>query len=493
VAARGFGGSIAGGAPHPGGLMLWTVVRIEARNLVAEKTVWVVLALLCAMVAYAAWTGTVSVRAERQAMVAALAEQQGRLEALRSRLQALEAGGPAARHDDDPADPAQVGQKLAAQVAVLPPGPLAAVAVGQRDLAPGIVHITSQGKLGATGDATLAGPTRLMTGAFDLAFVFVYLLPLVIIALTYDLLAGERERGTLALVLAQPVSLATFVLGKTLQRGLVVSGVTVALALLAVAASAPDLASADGLLRLGLYLAALIAYAAFWFAAALAVNARGQTSAGNALALVGLWLTLVVVVPGIVRVVVEAAYPPPSRVELVNLTRAAAAEIETELSALEGKHERPATGPDKAVAATERIVAVQEALEKRAAPVLLAFRTQLAAQQTLVDKLRFLSPAIVLHEALGDVAGTGASRLQDFAKQVDTFQAAWRRYFFSRIHARQKLTSADHATLPRFAFVEETPAVLGARVSGGIAGLLLPAALLVLFAAAVLRKGSRVF
>ena len=475
------------------GSMLWTVVRIEARNLLAEKTVWAVLALLGAMVAYAAWTGTTAVAVERQAMATALTEQQGRLQALRARLQAIEAGGPAARHDDDPADPALVGGKLAAQVAVLPPGPLAAVAVGQRDLAAGIVHVTSQGKLGATGAATLAGPTRLMTGAFDLAFVLVYLLPLVIIALTYDLLAGERERGTLALVLAQPVSLATFVLGKTLQRGLVVSGVTVGLALLAVAASAHDLTSTDGLLRLGLYLAALVAYAGFWFAAAVAVNARGQTSAGNALALVGLWLTLVVVVPGIVRVVVQAAYPPPSRVELVNLTRAAAAEIETELSALEGKHEAAGTGSAKAMAATERVVTVQEALEKRAAPVLRAFRAQLSAQQALVDKLRFLSPAIVLHEALGDIAGTGATRQQHFSNQVDGFQAAWRTYFFTRIHARKRLTSADHATLPRFAFVEETPAVLGARVGGGIAGLLLPAALLVVFAGAVLRKGTRVF
>lgn len=479
--------------------MLWTVVRIEARNLFAENTVWAVLALLGAMVVYASWSGTTAVRADRRAMATALTEQDGRLTALRTHLRAIEAGGPAAHHAEDPADPALVGRELAAQVAVLPPGPLAAVAVGQRDLAPGIVRITTQGPLGssAQGDTALAGPTRLMTGAFDLAFVFVYLLPLVIIALTYDLLAGERERGTLALVLAQPVSLATFVLGKTLQRGLVVGGVTVGLALLAVSASASGLGTAEGVLLLLLYLGALVAYAGFWFAAAVAVNARGQSSAGNALALVGLWLTLVVVVPGVVRVVVEAAYPPPSRVELVNLTRAAASEIEAELSALEGDHAQAAKADlaagDKARAATERVVAVQEALEKRAAPVLLAFRTQLAAQQSLVDKLRFLSPAIVLHEALGDVAGTSASRLQHFAMQVDGFQANWRGFFFSRIHARQRLTSADHANLPRFAYREEAPAVIGARVGVGIVGLLVPALLLVGFAGAMLRRGTRVF
>jgi ABC-2 type transport system permease protein len=51
----------------------------------------------------------------------------------------------------------------------------------------------------------------------------VFLFPLRILALSYNLLSAEREQGTLALVLSQPVRLSTVVLGKLVARfGLVV-------------------------------------------------------------------------------------------------------------------------------------------------------------------------------------------------------------------------------------------------------------------------------
>jgi ABC-2 type transport system permease protein len=477
---------VALGRAHAGVLMFWKVVRVEWRNLLAERAAWWLLGLLAILVTYAAVGGASSVRAWRAANEAAVSAEEATLENLRAQLAATEAGGPPAPHARDPADPAVVGRGLAARAVTLPATPLAPVAAGQRDVHAGTLRITTQSRLTApSGGATaMSGPTRQMTGAFDLAFVFVFLLPLLIIALTYDLLAGERERGTLALVLSQPVSLATFVLGKTFQRALVVVGITVALAVLALLASAEGLTTGEGLVRGALYLAALVAYAAFWFAAAVAVNSRGRTSAGNALALVGLWLALVVAVPGLVRVVVETIYPPPSRVELVNLAREAASEIEEELTALEGQHGAPAAGG-------ARLLEVQAELDRRVQPVVEGFRRQLAAQQSLVNRLRFLSPAILLNEALVDVAGTGAQRQQRFEAQVDAFHARWRAFFTERARDGRRLTSADYAALPAFAYEEEPLGALSARVGAGVAGLFVPALLLLVFAATGLRRAGR--
>lgn len=470
--------------------MLWTVVRVEGRNLLAERGAWWLLGLLAAFVAYAAWSGASSAAAHRAATRAAVEEEDRKLADLRAKLEAIEAGGPDAPHAEDPGDPALVGAGLGARAVALPPTPTASIAAGQRD-AVSVVRLTTQSRLvePPRGDVALRGPTSQRAGPFDLAFVFVYLLPLLIIALTYDLLAGERERGTLALVLSQPVSLATFVLGKSLQRAMVVGGVTVALAGGALLLSADGLASAEGAVRAGLYLAALLAYATFWFAAAVAVNSRGRSSAGNALALVGLWLALVVALPGLVRVVVEATYPPPSRVELVNLARSAASEIEEELSALEGDH---GAEPNESPAATRaRLLAAQEALDARVGPVVQRFRAQLEAQQRLVDRLRFVSPAIAVHEALVDVAGTGAHRQQRFEAQVDAFHGTWRAFFTERVQAGRHLTPADYAALPTFTFEDEPTGELAARVGLGLLGLLIPAALLLVFSVSGLRRVGR--
>ena len=60
------------------------------------------------------------------------------------------------------------------------------------------------------------------SGQFDVAFVVLFLYPLLIFAVSFDLTASERERGTLRLVLAQPVHLRDVVAGKMIARALLV-------------------------------------------------------------------------------------------------------------------------------------------------------------------------------------------------------------------------------------------------------------------------------
>ncbi len=466
---------------------LRTVMRVEWRSLVRERAVWLVVALFAGLVAYAAVGGGSQVRSDRAAIEAARREEAARLEGLGASLRGLAAGAEA-RPGADPRDPHVVGRELGRRAAILPPGPLAPVAIGQRDVMPHTVHVTSEARLAAgAADADLGSPTRQTSGPFDLAFVIVYLLPLVIIALTFDLLAGERERGTLALVLSQPVSLRSFVLGKALLRAACLLGLVVPIVVAAPLLAGGAAPTGDGLIvRLGLFGALLIAYSAFWFAAALAVDAWGRSSSGNALALVGVWLALVVIVPGLVSVGVNALHPPPSRVELVSLTRSAAREAEAQLSALEGDHgERPADAYGKTV---RRSVEVQEELERRVQPVVDAFGVQLARQQRLVDRLRFLSPAIVVHEGLNDVSGSGVARYQHFAAQVDVFHRAHKAFFFDRIRRGAPLDAADFEALPAFDYREQPTADLGARVGAGIVGLLVPALALLGLAIAGLRR-----
>ena len=89
----------------------------------------------------------------------------------------------------------------------------------------------------------MIGPTRMAGGAFDAAFFFVVLFPLVVIGLSYELLSGERERGTLAMLLSQPVSQLGLIVGKALSRFLLLCGVTFVCALLGLLVSGASLSS----------------------------------------------------------------------------------------------------------------------------------------------------------------------------------------------------------------------------------------------------------
>ncbi|MGE3956171.1 MAG: hypothetical protein AB7H96_05580 [Vicinamibacterales bacterium] len=95
------------------------------------------------------------------------------------------------------------------------PSPWAAVAIGQRDVQAFNLKVRLHGLQGQLYDADLGNPLLASFGHFDLAFVLVVLVPLVVIGLGFNVRSSEDEggisrlsRGRLALRRA-PTSLGT--------------------------------------------------------------------------------------------------------------------------------------------------------------------------------------------------------------------------------------------------------------------------------------------
>jgi len=204
----------------------------------------------------------------------------------------------------------------------MPPAPLAALAVGQSDLLPYYYKISLRSRDTLLGNDEIENPVHLLSGRFDLAFVILYLYPLVILALSYNLISGEKEDGTLAITLSQPVGLRALALGKIGFRGLFVLALATLLSFAGALLSGVNLAAEGVLPRLALWVAVVAAYGAFWFALAVLVNAMGRGSSTNALTLAGLWLVFVLLIPSLLNVGTKAAHPVPSRVEMIQAMRA---------------------------------------------------------------------------------------------------------------------------------------------------------------------------
>ena len=92
-------------------------------------------------------------------------------------------------------------------LALVPPAPLGALAVGQSDVYPGFLKVTARNLDAVVTGDQIEHPLAVASGHFDAAFVVLFLYPLLIFAVSFDLTATERDRGTLRMVLAQPVRL----------------------------------------------------------------------------------------------------------------------------------------------------------------------------------------------------------------------------------------------------------------------------------------------
>lgn len=432
------------------------VARFELRLLAAERVMWAVIAILVVAVVLAAisgrhWRGMQSDSADWARLADVRTQEQ-----LRSTLAARARDTTPLLPFGDPRNPYMVGSTLGRRWLVLPARPLGPIATGQSDLFPSYARVSMLSRETLLAAEELENPANLLAGRFDLAFVIAVLYPLLVIALAYNMLSGERESGTLRLLRAQPISLRAVLLGKAFARASVLTLAAIVLVLTGAIGSgiAPTAPGAiGGLLSL---LLLVLAYGLFWFALALAVNSGSRSSATNALWLVGAWLLAVVLVPSLLAAAVSAWAPAPSRVELVQARRQAlrdaTARAAQTLAAFMQDHPEltPRGQRFDANDAQLQNLAVQDDIVRTVRPLTDRFERQLERQQNAVNRWRYASPTLAVHASLVHVAGTDAGRFRAFERDADAYVLRLRDHFAAKIVARQPYRVEDLHALPSY-------------------------------------------
>jgi ABC-2 type transport system permease protein len=264
----------------------------------------------------------------------------------------------------------------------------------------------------------------------------------------------EREQGTLPLLLIQSPYLARLLCTRIALRLLLV--------LLVVYLCVGLLLPIYGIPLPGelFFWASLVFLWSFgWCALILLVNTGKQSSAGNAITLICLWLAITVALPGTVNLMAETLYPVPSRVEMVAAIREA--EVEAEKNGKQLLKSYYADHPELASqegAKAESVsddgfrqwtVMMQKA-DEATLPIRERYRLQLDKQQQIMDRTQFLLPAVLFQESLNHLSGTNRLRFVDFEQQVLSFNRVWARYFEERVFRNQRVRRTDIATLPQF-------------------------------------------
>ncbi len=149
----------------------------------------------------------------------------------------------------------------------------------------------------------------------DLMYLVKVLLSLLALLFAYDAISGEKERGTLRLMLSWPVSRGQVVAGK------MIGGLTVVIApfvlmvgtLLVVVMQTGDVRLDLGdAARLGLMLVAALCYITVFFALGVLVSARSSSSPRALVVLLFLWAVIVFALPNIGQLVAAQVSPLPA-------------------------------------------------------------------------------------------------------------------------------------------------------------------------------------
>jgi ABC-type transport system involved in multi-copper enzyme maturation permease subunit len=134
----------------------------------------------------------------------------------------------------------------------------------------------------------------------DWGFITGYVLSLVALLFTFDIISGERERGTLRLMLANSIPRHTVLIGKFLGALISISipfTLSVLMNLLVISTASDVHLSMEAWNRLGIIFFIAIVYMSLFLVLGLLVSARVRQSAVSLVILLLAWVTLVVFMP----------------------------------------------------------------------------------------------------------------------------------------------------------------------------------------------------
>ncbi len=437
----------------------------ELKLLLRSRWLQLLSLVLLLLFSFSTYNGKEKVAKRTVDIVAAKDEMKKNDEAMLSLLDSIEKGLPVSvSRWRNPSSPMVVGN-YHPRVAAMEPAPMAFVSTGQADLFTHYVMPKATGDDFALNFTEMASPVQLLFGSFDLAFVIVYLLPLIIIAFSYNVLSSEKESGSIKLLAAQPINIQTWVLQKLMLRFFWLAVlVTVSLLLVCLLVGIEWQQIGSSILPL---LGLVLAYMLFWFALAFLVNLWVGSSAKNAISLLGLWVLFVLLAPSTLNQLSSTLYPIPSRTLMINEMRELKADVTKRQDKILDNFLRD--HPEYAINDTtqrrgfyHRYMASQELVREELAPLVNSYEEQLQKQQHWLNRFKWLSPAITVQESLNRMAGTSTQDYEHYRAQVVGFSQKWRSHFMPYLYNNKTFKKEDHALLPSFGYTtKQGQGVLG--------------------------------
>ncbi|TDS51228.1 DUF3526 domain-containing protein [Myroides indicus] len=184
------------------------------------------------------------------------------------------------------------------------PNKLTALNIGMRDFTPSLKGVTIRNLEEQKYNTDFYNPTSALAGNFDFSFVLIFLFPLIIIAINFNILSQEKESGTLKLLSLQSGNIKRIIDTKLLIRFLAIISIYFLLLLTAKLWIGIALDSTFSLFILLGFL-----YILFWFVLCRFIIASNKNTSYNALSLIIIWIGINFIVPMISFVLIQKMYP----------------------------------------------------------------------------------------------------------------------------------------------------------------------------------------
>jgi len=195
-----------------------------------------------------------------------------------------------------------------------PPNPLSIFNVGLDKRLGNQIRVY-HGYVPTLWDASTAGAENPFLNIFtsiDISFIFEVILSLLALIFAYDALTGERERGTLRLVLVYPVNRGILLLAKYISAMfclLVPMLLSMILALIVLTTAGSFSLSTDDFLRIGGIILTSLVYLSVFYLIGMLISTMTRRTSSALMLSIFLWFFMVLVYPNLILAVMYPSFP----------------------------------------------------------------------------------------------------------------------------------------------------------------------------------------
>ena len=258
----------------------------------------------------------------------------------------------------------------------------------------------------------------------DWAFVIGYVLSLIALLFTFDAVSGEREQGTLRLMLANPIPRHTVLIGKFLGAFISVNipfVIAVLMNLLVISTSNAVHLGVDEWGRLGIIVGIALLYLCLFLALGLLVSACVKQSAVSLVILLLIWVSFVIFMPNTLASIASRFSPARSYDAFQEDRR------QTRRAVLEAYY----TQREKTEDPSKRMLIQSEYVTEDAMQdgrLRQAYLSERIAQVSQAQTITRISPVAIIQHLLEVFAGTGLERHLQFVDNVQLYDREYREF-----------------------------------------------------------------
>lgn len=290
-------------------------------------------------------------------------------------------------------------------------------------------------------------------GQLDLAFILIFIMPLLIAATSLNLLAEEKSSGRWPMIASQLRSPAMLLFNKLLLSAGVLA--LVHLLILIAAVIMTDVTFGAVWARVFVF---ILAYQLCWFVINAWIISLQRSAIFNSLIFISVWIGFAFVVPGLAYMVQTQQQTPSGHIAMVfdqrqymhdSWDRDKVADFEQYLE------DYPQWQQTTPLSPTERFdwrwyFAMQHMSEVVVSDTVEDFRTQRIASHQLGEYFAWLSPVMQMQKSVNRIADTDMRANQAFLDQIQQYYQSLQEFYFPFLFFDQTFTDSDFERIPEF-------------------------------------------